>query len=90
MLFLDNTLCRLVCKLLELGRCGDQSVVMETSRCLGVLGPADLKQMYIPASPPRPGLEKALECFQVRFDIIVLNSLLIKLLINVDKIQLLF
>ena len=62
----DNTLCRLVCKLLELSQCGDQSVVMATSKCLGVLGPADLKQIYIPPSPPSTGLEKALVSFEVR------------------------
>ncbi|KAH3729489.1 hypothetical protein DPMN_055461, partial [Dreissena polymorpha] len=60
----DDTLLRLVCSLVELSKCKNQSVVEATSRCLGVLGPVDMSTICFP-HPPRPRtLDVALTCFQ--------------------------
>ncbi|XP_052812043.1 serine-protein kinase ATM-like isoform X2 [Mya arenaria] len=60
----DDTMLRLVCKLVELSRCDDESVAMVAGRCLGVMGPVDMKTICFPSPPTHPSLQMALTCFE--------------------------
>jgi hypothetical protein len=65
-LFSDDTLCRLSCTLVELTKCENRDVVIMASKCLGVLGPINMKTISLPAPPTSIGLQLALQCFEVR------------------------
>jgi len=63
--FADDTLLRLVSKLVQLAGCGDSGVAMAAGRCLGMLGPVAMGTITFPAPPLPPGLQTALTCFEV-------------------------
>ncbi|XP_053392108.1 serine-protein kinase ATM-like, partial [Mercenaria mercenaria] len=60
----DDTLCRLACELVELTKFENRDVVLQASRCLGVLGPVNLRAISLPSAPSSIGLQLAVQCFE--------------------------
>ena len=61
----DDTLCKLACTLVQLTKSENNEVVIMASKCLGVLGPVNLRALSLPSTPKSIGLQVALQCFEV-------------------------